>query len=477
MNRRQFLKSSALLASSLALPAGSPLPAKAATARDLRISTRTLDINGKAATVFSLADGGRTPGLTFAPGERFAVNLVNQIDEPTIIHWHGLTPPFDQDGVDDNPLPMLAGGETRAFDFTIERPGTYWMHAHTLQEQNLLAAPLTVHSEEDAKADMQEVVLLLHDFSFTPATELLANLTGGKATGHHSMDHGAMNMDDTDMGGMDHSSMNMGSMSGMDLNDIDYDAYLANDRTLEDPEVVDVEKSGKVRLRIINAAASTAFSISTGTLSATVLSADGQAVEPLMDQLFPMTMGQRIDLLLDIPKEGGAFPILALREGTVERTGIILATRGAAIAKLASKSDDKGPVLDLRLESKLRSIVPLAARKPDRQFMVHLTGDMASYKWGLMGADTLTAKPGQRVEISMMNMSGMAHPMHLHGHHFQVTGIDDVKLSGALRDTVLVPPGKTVRIAFDAGTKGRWPFHCHHLYHMESGMMGYMTVT
>ena len=50
------------------------------------------------------------------------------------------------------------------------------------------------------------------------------------------------------------------------------------------------------------------------------------------------------------------------------------------------------------------------------------------------------------------------------------------RFAGALRDTVLVPPMKTVTIAFDAGARGRWPFHCHHLYHMESGMMAYLAV-
>jgi FtsP/CotA-like multicopper oxidase with cupredoxin domain len=285
------------------------------------------------------------------------------------------------------------------------------------------------------------------------------------------MDHGAM-----DMGEMGHGSMNMGAMDGMDLNDIEYDAYLANDRTLDDPEVVAVERGGKVRLRIINGAASTAFTLSTGSIVATLLSVDGQAVTPIEDRLFPMTMGQRIDLLVNIPKAGGAFPILALREGAPERTGIILATPGAEIAKVASSSGDRGPLLDLALESRLRARVPLATRPADVEYMVHLTGDMMSYQWGLMGADKLRARPGQRVEISMMNMSAMAHPMHLHGHHFQVVGIDGVPLSGAVRDTVLVLPGKTVRIAFDAGTAGRWAFHCHHLYHMETGMMALMNV-
>jgi FtsP/CotA-like multicopper oxidase with cupredoxin domain len=65
----------------------------------------------------------------------------------------------------------------------------------------------------------------------------------------------------------------------------------------------------------------------------------------------------------------------------------------------------------------------------------------------------------------------MAHPIHLHGHVFQVVAIDGRPLRGAVRDTVLVSPGGRVRIAFDADNPGRWAFHCHNLYHMETGMM------
>jgi FtsP/CotA-like multicopper oxidase with cupredoxin domain len=78
---------------------------------------------------------------------------------------------------------------------------------------------------------------------------------------------------------------------------------------------------------------------------------------------------------------------------------------------------------------------------------------------------------GERVELVLHNMSMMTHPMHLHGHSFQVVAIDGKRFAGALRDTVLVPPMKTVTVAFDAGNPGRWAFHCHNLYHMEAGMM------
>ncbi len=261
----------------------------------------------------------------------------------------------------------------------------------------------------------------------------------------------------------------------MDLNDIAYDAYLANDRTLDDPQVVRVEKGGRVRLRIINGAAATGFMLSTGTLDGAVVAVDGEKVVPVSGRSFPISMGQRLDIRLTLPATGGAFPILALREGERERTGIILATADAPVRKLDLLGSAKAGVVGLSLEPALRPEAPLAARPVDRNFSVRLTGTMQGYEWAISGADALRVKPGERVEIAMANMSMMSHPMHLHGHRFQVVEINGKAVNGAVRDTVLVPPMARMRIAFDADNPGRWPFHCHHLYHMVSGMMAFVS--
>lgn len=483
MNRRTLLKAALGGAAILSSP---PFRAFASTARTLTIGSRTIEVNGRAATVYSLTGPDGKPGLAFDAGTDFDVALVNTLGEDTIIHWHGLTPPWDQDGVGDAPKPMLKAGETRAFRFPVGGGGTHWMHAHTLQEQNLLAAPLIVRRPEETSADEQEVVILLHDFSFTPAAELLAKLKGSSSSGHAAMS--GMNMqgmsgmghDMAAMPGMDHGGMGMNAMPGMghgseamDLNDIEYDAYLANDRTLDDPEVVKVEKGGKVRLRIINGATGTAFSIDLGSLEGQVVAVDGQPVQPVDARRFPMTMGQRLDIRLSIPAEGGAFPILALREGGPQRTGIVVATAGAVVPRLSPVGDVAGPVVDIAHEVGLRAVAPLADRPADLRFAVDLKGDMAGYTWSMAGSEAIKVKKGQRVEIDMRNASMMAHPMHLHGHHFQVVGLDGgPRFSGAVRDTVLVPPNRTITIAVDAENPGRWAFHCHHLYHMASGMMG-----
>jgi FtsP/CotA-like multicopper oxidase with cupredoxin domain len=480
MNRRTLLKAAVGGVAIMSMPV---IGAFAATARTLTLGSRVIEVNGRAATVYSLTGPDGKPGLAFDAGTDFDVALANTLGEETIVHWHGLTPPWQQDGVPDAPMPLLTAGERRSFRFPVGSGGTHWMHAHTLQEQNLLAAPLIVRRPDEVAADEQEIVVLLHDFSFTPAVELLAKLKGGSPGGHamSGMGHdmGAMNMS---MQGMDHGGMDMGAMPGMehggmpgmsmDLNDIEYDAYLANDRTLDDPEVIRVEKGGTVRLRIINGATGTAFSIDLGALEGQVVAVDGQPVRPVAARRFPMTMGQRLDIRLRVPSEGGAFPILALREGAPQRTGIVIATAGAAVSKVPPVGEATGPVLDFAHEAGLRAIAPLADRPADVRYAVDLTGDMAGYNWAMPGSEAIRVKRGQRVEIEMRNASMMAHPMHLHGHHFQVVGLDGgPRFSGAVRDTVLVPPSRTVTIAIDADNPGRWAFHCHHLYHMASGMM------
>jgi FtsP/CotA-like multicopper oxidase with cupredoxin domain len=99
---------------------------------------------------------------------------------------------------------------------------------------------------------------------------------------------------------------------------------------------------------------------------------------------------------------------------------------------------------------------------------------MASYRWAVQNGDIHSVKTGERIEITMHNLSMMTHPMHLHGHHFQVVWIDGKPIQGTVRDTVAVPPMASVTIAFDAMNPGIWAFHCHHLYHMVSGMMAYV---
>ena len=101
---------------------------------------------------------------------------------------------------------------------------------------------------------------------------------------------------------------------------------------------------------------------------------------------------------------------------------------------------------------------------------------MENYTWTLNkqswpNVTPLQVKRDERVEIIFKNNTTMSHPMHLHGHVFQVTSINGEMFKGAKRDTVLVMPNSTLSIEFNADNPGVWPLHCHILYHLEAGML------
>lgn len=496
VSRRQFLATTAAFgalgaAPSLLIPTG---PARATLATTIRVGTRVIEVNGRPATVFGLMrpDGGQ--GVIAEAGQRFHLRLENGLDEETLIHWHGLTPPFGQDGVPGLPQRSLAAGGTYDYDFPLTLPGTNWMHSHHgLQEQRLMAAPLIVRDPAEVGADLQEVVVLLHDFTFRDPNEILAGLQ--KAGGHGAAAFDAP-MPGMNPGGghgdMDHGSMDQGShgtMGAMDmvpqgqtttasathLHDVDYDAFLANDRTFDDPEVFRVERGGRVRLRLINGATATSFWIDLGQLNGRLVAVDGLAIEPLAGQRFELAIAQRLDIVLELPLEEGAWPVFAIREGDRARTGFALATRHGEISKIGPEALEPVAPVGLELERRLRALQPLADRPADQKHTVEIT-EAAGYVWLLNGATPgehtpLGVREGERVEITFTDRTSMAHPMHLHGHHFQVVALNGQRFSGAMRDTVLVPAQGSITIAFDAGNPGTWALHCHHLYHMAAGMM------
>jgi FtsP/CotA-like multicopper oxidase with cupredoxin domain len=485
LDRRQFLVSTASAVALGAAPWPRLARAESSAPTVLRVQKRTIEVNGKPATVFGMRQADGTSGLVTDVGSQFCVQLQNQSGEPTLIHWHGLKPPYQQDGVPGISAGVIPQGATADYDFPLTYSGTFWMHSHHgLQEQNLLDGPLIIRDGR-SPADEQEIVVMLHDFTFRPPSEVFADLRktapAGSGmvmpsmTGDHSGMPG-MNMGDMKMGGMKMDAPT--SMEGMqmDLNDIAFDAFLANDRTLSDPSVIRVEPRGHVLLRIINAAAASNFLVDLGSISANLVAVDGHAVKPVLGSRFPIAMAQRLDLRLTLPKGEGAYPLLAVLEGERKRTGIVLATARAKVGRLAEIAPAKTPALGFAFEHRLRAAVPLTAKAADRTYAVALTGSMEKYDWGISGVSYGNDKPlmvatGERVEITMTNKTMMSHQMHTHGHFFQVVSLNDKRFAGAVRDVVLVPPMNAVTIAFDADNPGKWVFHCHNLYHMESGMM------
>ncbi len=275
-----MLSRRALLASGVAGLTAPPILARAQNSTDsaataptiLRLERRNIEVNGRSASVYGIRQPDGTFGLTTEVGKNFRVRVENGIGEPSLIHWHGLTPPWRQDGVPGISGPPIPSGGGADYDFPLRFGGTFWMHSHQgLQEQGLMTAPLIIRDERD-QSDEQEVVVMLADFSFTPAEQIFENLRTFNSMAAMGKPAGAM---------ASSSSMKMAKgPSGPDLNDVKYDAFLANFRTLADPEIVKVEPGGRVLLRIVNSSSMSAFHVGLGALDGELIAVDGFAVEP-----------------------------------------------------------------------------------------------------------------------------------------------------------------------------------------------------
>jgi FtsP/CotA-like multicopper oxidase with cupredoxin domain len=489
--------------------AGTPQGGAATPPIILQVKRRTIEVNGKSASVLGVSQPDGTQGLVTKVGQQFHVRLENQLDVPTLIHWHGMTPPWQQDGVPGISGPPVAPGGTAEYDFPLRFGGTFWMHSHqALQEQEQLAAPLIIHDDRD-RTGQQEVVVLLSDFSFTPAEQIFESLRkagpmAGMAPAPTSAAAKPSAMAGMNMPGpaAKAAASATGTMAGMnmaptatkpaanamgamapgdkaappDLNDVKYDAFLANDRTLGDPEVVSVEPGGTILLRVINGSSMSAYHLSLGALNGELIAVDGFRVTPVIGRRFPITVAQRLDIRITIPRKPAAHPILAILEGERSQTGVILKAGGASVSRVPDMAAAASPALTLDLERSLRATQPLTPRKADRVHQVDLTGEMVGYVWSINGVPwtkdvpPLAVSKGERVELVFQNRTPMPHPMHLHGHEFQVVEINGKRFPGAVRDTVLVTPGARVVVAFDANNPGYWAMHCHLLYHMDAGM-------
>jgi FtsP/CotA-like multicopper oxidase with cupredoxin domain len=467
MDRRAFVGGSSAAVAALALAgqthetAAQPAPETPAGFTRLRVTEGELTIDGKTGKAYQIQQDGGVAGYTGAKGERFRVALENATRSPVTIHWHGLILPNGQDGVPYVTQPPIAPAGRRLYDFPLVQAGTYWMHSHwSFQEQPMMTAPLVLRDARARDPEEQDVVVMLNDFTTRDPVAILAELQGRGARG----------------GAMRGMPMTARAMGGPDLNDVRYDALLANRRSLSDPEVVRVLPGRTVRLRVIAAGSATNFFVQTGALQAQAVAVDGEEIVPLPGRTFELAIGQRIDLRLQIPRGEGTYPVLFHGEGTRMRAGIVLATPGASIPAVSPLGPTAAGALTNGQEARLRAARPLPARPVDRRLRVALNGDMGRYVWALNGESwpritPLEVKAGERVEIAFANETGMAHPMHLHGHVFQVTEVGGQRVRGATRDTVLVTPKQTVTVELDAAYPGYWMLHCHILYHAAAGMM------
>ena len=417
------------------------------------------------------------PTLRGTVGDLLSVAVANQLVDATSIHWHGLALRNNDDGVPGLTQDAFAAGSENSYNFKLPHPGTYWYHSHMeMQREQALYGALIIDDPNDTLVYDNEWVIVLDDWldgvTGTPEDVLkeLSEGMGGMG-GMGGMAHG-----DTDQGDTSTSHVLKGASSDFfrgDAGDVAYPLHLFNGTPAVQPETFKAKTGERIRLRIINAAGDTAYRIGIPDQQLTLTHTDGFPVQHTEVDAVVLGMGERIDAILTV-KEGFT-AVLALAEGKSQLAyGLISTGTGTAPGQDSLPSTLTGKVLDGG-QLTADSSVSLPAKQPDRVHTVRLTGGMMSYDWGINGRRFDMAKPfdnafdlkvGERVEVHFVNETMMWHPMHLHGHTFQVG------TSGARKDTVIVRPMQTVTVQFDADNPGQWLFHCHNAYHAERGMMG-----
>jgi FtsP/CotA-like multicopper oxidase with cupredoxin domain len=454
----------------------------------LTAAPATVDLGGQTLDTWAFNGAVPAPTIRATAGDVLRARVVNDLPEELTVHWHGIALRNDMDGVPDLTQDPIAPGGEFVYEFTLPHPGSYFYHPHTGTQLDRGLYGALIVDDPGEPATSADIPVLLDDWidgTGQNPDEVLDGLTsmpgmdGGSMPG---MDHGSgPNMDHGSMPGMDRGSgpgMDMGhsdsstatSPLGTDIADVGYPMYLINGRAPGAADVFPVSAGEQVRLRLINAAASTPFRVAFGGGQMTVVATDGFPVDPVDTDALIIGMGERYDVLVTVPGDG-AFPLVAAVEGgDGQALGVLQAGDGALPAVDVRPTQLDGRLLtydDLQATAE----VTLPAGPADRSYQVSLIGDMMSYRWAVdapqEGGVTMPVRAGERVRLELINNTAMWHPMHLHGHTFQLVTDSG---TGPRKDTVNIPPNASVTVEFLADNPGQWAVHCHTLYHAEAGM-------
>jgi multicopper oxidase len=446
-----------------AAEAARPHTGRVVTAR-LTARPTTLDLGGTQAR--TLAYGAELPGplIRANVGDELAVTLANELPRATSVHWHGIALRNDLDGASPA-TPDVEPGRDFTYRFSVPHSGTYWAHPHTgLDADYGLYLPVIVDDPNEPGDYDAEWIVVLDDWTDgvgkTPE-QIWQDLGGNGAR--------------ADMPGMDMSSMagvGTSTLLGGDAGDVSYPYYLINGRIPSAPTTFNAKPGQRIRMRIINAGSDTAFRIALAGHPMTVTHTDGFPVVPTDVDTLLLGMGERYDVI--ITAGDGIFPLVAMAEGKDALARAVLSTGAGDVPN----ADYRPAEFDGRIGTVDKFAATAAASLPaaaaDTTLTADLTGSMMAYDWAINGvpfadAEPMTLHQGQRVTLTFKNTTMMWHPMHLHGHTFQMMRPDGSL--GARKDTAIVLPMQTVSTTFVADNPGIWMMHCHNTYHQEAGMM------
>ncbi|WP_151710040.1 copper resistance system multicopper oxidase [Acinetobacter brisouii] len=565
----------------------------------LNISEQTINVTGKPVKKLTVNGQFPAPTLTFEEGDDAVIYVHNQLkNQSTALHWHGILLPAVMDGVPGfNGFKGITPNGDFVYRFKIRQTGTYWYHAHSAgQEQDGLYGALIIYPKNHQpitpaeKTDRDEVIMF-SDFHESSSEQIMKNLKKSSDYYQNQRETVADVWKQSEQQGLkatwqNRSMWNRMRMLRTDLSDVTGYHFLVNGKTPQQNWTSTFKTGEKIRLRMINASAMSFFDVRIPNLKMTVVSADGQPVQPVTVDEFRFGAGETYDVIVE-PKQAQ----YQIQAESIDRSGFALATlrnqdaaptalpepqhRPRAVLNMQDMgmmhmdsehssdltqhdmSEMKGMDMDMsdmqnmtpeqhqkmmqqmnhemssgqqmsgmqdmdmsnmhgmNAESHqdmmqktktpstqaiegwanastpqglkalsyadLRPLYPQKdTRAPQQEIVLHLGGNMERYIWTMNGKKFNQATPiqvqyGERVKLTFVNDSMMAHPMHLHGMFVQLeNGQPLAELPN--KHTIIVPPGQKVSVLLTADELGEWAIHCHLLYHMSAGMMNKLIV-
>ena len=390
---------------------------------------------------------GLLPGplIRVAPGDRLIVHLVNELPEPTTIHWHGIRLPNAMDGVPGHTQAQVEPGGRFDYDFVLPDSGTFWYHPHVdsaAQAGFGLYGPLIVTDPSEPAGLGDELVLVLADMML--------------------MDDGAQASPE--------SGGDLATLFGREG-----DVLLVNGKV---NPVLHSLAGRRQRWRVINTAKSRYFQLMMEGQQFTRIGGDQGLIEkPESSDRIVLTPAQRAEVVVDLALPSGS--TRAVRWVPYDRGFGSTEFRPEETVFTIETSVDPA-YASPPLPTLHREIAALDVSNATRQF-IDLTQSVAGepFSLGINGvsgdrAPALMAMVGDTQMWTVRNTMAFAHPFHLHGFFFQVMDVNGVPpATREWRDTVNIPIDASVNLAVSFNERpGMWMFHCHILDHAEAGMMG-----
>ena len=339
MNRRTFVKgvlATSIIASiPINLSANSKISARKKTIElsgnvfNLSIEKIAVNITGNpsiAKTVNGMLSG---PTLRWKEGDTVTINVTNNLNEDTSIHWHGIILPPAMDGVPGISFDGIKPGETFTYTFPIVQSGTYWYHSHSgFQEQQGVYGAIVIDPKvKDPYEYDREYVISLSDWSDEKPSSVYRKLKLSASYYNFKQRTVGDFFDEVKEKGFfeafsERKMWNEMKMTDRDISDVSgytY-TYLMNGENPATGFKALFKNGEKIRLRFINSAAMTFFDVRIPGLKMTVVAADGNNIQPVTVDEFRIGVAETYDVIVE-PEVNKAYSIFAQ---SIDRSGYAL---------------------------------------------------------------------------------------------------------------------------------------------------------